>query len=256
MLSNLGLSIICYRIKHSSQKTSNHKYLFGCYVTRMVLLNLSNIPTKFVKFIISLRLNDLSETYKKTALVCIDMLLPFLLYFMLHSGSGRLLRLSGFPHNVRGSVPRTVMYFLTVLLQTRDGPLLFPKESVSLTCSQGYCLINTEPPALRYFRIHRVIRVKCLTQEHNTNSLAPVGFELPILWLPVRASNHCATSAPIELHCDIQNTKQFVTGQLSSVLPNLDHFVVKLEKIEQCYINYYYFNMVQWSNNQVVFNFI
>ena len=54
------------------------------------------------------------------------------------SGSGRLLRLNGFPHDVRGSVPRTVMYFLTVLLQTRDGPLLFSKESATLTCSQGY----------------------------------------------------------------------------------------------------------------------
>ena len=33
------------------------------------------------------------------------------------------------------------------VLQTPDGPLLFSKESVTLTCSQGYCLINTEPPA-------------------------------------------------------------------------------------------------------------
>ena len=69
------------------------------------------------------------------------------------SGSGRLLQLSGFPHDVRGSVPRTVMYLLMVLslLQTRDGPLHFSKESVTLTCSQGYCLINMEPPALRDF---------------------------------------------------------------------------------------------------------
>ena len=41
---------------------------------------------------------------------------------------------------------------LWVHMQTRDDPLLFSKESVSLTCSQGYCLINTEPPALRDFR--------------------------------------------------------------------------------------------------------
>ena len=34
-----------------------------------------------------------------------------------------------------------------ILSQTREGPLLFSKESVTLTRSQGYCLINTEPPA-------------------------------------------------------------------------------------------------------------
>ena len=98
----------------------------------MVLLNLSNIPTKFVKFIISLRLNDLSETYKKTALVCIDMLLPFLLYFMLHSGSGRLLRLSGFPHNVRGSVLRLAT----------DGTVTDPGWSP--TFSEGVCIFNVQ----------------------------------------------------------------------------------------------------------------
>ena len=32
------------------------------------------------------------------------------------------------------------------------SPTLFLKKSVTLTCSQGCCLINTEPPALRDFR--------------------------------------------------------------------------------------------------------
>ena len=41
--------------------------------------------------------------------------------------------------------------------------------------------------------VWRILSLKCLTQEHNTTYLAPVGFELSILWLQVRASNHCAT---------------------------------------------------------------
>ena len=73
---------------------------------------------------------------------------------------------------------------------------VFSKESVTLTCSQGYCLINTETTSFLWLSNHGVIRVKNLTQEYNTNSLVPVGFELSILWLPVRASNHCATVHP------------------------------------------------------------
>ena len=72
----------------------------------------------------------------------------------------------------------------------------------SPTLFEGVCNFNVQSGLLsdqhgttsfKWLSNHGVSRVKCLTEEHNTNSLAPVGFELLILWLPVRASNHCAT---------------------------------------------------------------
>ena len=93
-----------------------------------------------------------------------------------------------------GFCPAGLIGQVCILSQTWDGPLLFSKEHVNLTCRQGYLSVQHGTTTFE-----PVFMVKCLTQEHNTYSLAPVGFELWTMCLPVCASNHCATHAHLIL---------------------------------------------------------
>ena len=93
------------------------------------------------------------------------------------------------------SVQRSLSADVQTVEAKQTGPgqeqvCTFTDPGWSPTLFEGVCNFNVQSgllsdqhgtPSLTWLSNHGVIRVKCLTQDHNKNSLGPVGFELSIL---------------------------------------------------------------------------